>query len=210
MGVLYRIEPGWHIYWKYSGDSGIPTKIEWQLAQGFKVGDLQWPLPLRDEEPGDLEVFDYTSEVLLFADVEAPATLPAPTDLHSGQDRLVSLPESVRSWTSRAVAQLDGRRRTRASDTAQTFQKFVRWSQSNRPTRSRVGFSRIGKNLVISRRGSKEGGRWIFFRFRRKTPSLATSRRSRNGLTIPIDTEVKPMDRMEGVLVVGSGDSRKG
>src|ERR1700741_2466364 len=76
VGVLYQIEPGWHIYWKYSGDSGLPTKIEWQLPQGFKVGDLQWPLPVRDKEPGDLVVFDYTSEVLLFADVEAPATLP--------------------------------------------------------------------------------------------------------------------------------------
>ena len=76
LGVLYRIEPGWHIYWKYPGDSGIPTKIEWQLPQGFTIRDLRWPLPLREKEPGDLEVFAYTSEVLLFADVEAPATLP--------------------------------------------------------------------------------------------------------------------------------------
>ena len=37
LGVLYRIEPGWHIYWKYPGDSGIPTKIEWQLPQGFTI-----------------------------------------------------------------------------------------------------------------------------------------------------------------------------
>src|SRR3984957_20575737 len=36
VGVLYRIEPGWHIYWRFSGDSGIPTKIEWQLPAGFK------------------------------------------------------------------------------------------------------------------------------------------------------------------------------
>src|ERR1700728_1384444 len=77
VGVLYRIEPSWHIYWKFSGDSGLPTKIAWQVPAGFKVGDLQWPLPLREKEPGDLEVFDYTSEVLLFADVEAPANLPA-------------------------------------------------------------------------------------------------------------------------------------
>ena len=74
VGVLYRIEPGWHIYWRYSGDSGIPTKIQWQFPEGFKVHDLQWPLPLRDKEPGDLEVFGYVSEVLLFADVEAPAS----------------------------------------------------------------------------------------------------------------------------------------
>ena len=57
IGVLYQIEPGWHIYWKDSGDSGIPTKIDWKLPVGFKVGELQWPLPIRDKEPGDLEVF---------------------------------------------------------------------------------------------------------------------------------------------------------
>src|SRR5215510_3119429 len=77
LGVLYEIEPGWHIYRKYSGDSGIPTKIEWSLPPGFKVHDLQWPLPLRDKEPGDLEVFDYTGQTLLFATVEAPDPLPA-------------------------------------------------------------------------------------------------------------------------------------
>ena len=56
LGVLYRIEPGWHIYWKYSGDSGIPTKIEWQLPEGFTIHDLQWPLPLREKEIGRAHV----------------------------------------------------------------------------------------------------------------------------------------------------------
>src|SRR5438094_10141007 len=74
LGVLYRIEPDWHIYWKYSGDSGLTTKIEWQLPQGFKAGELQWPLPLREKEPGDLLVFGYTWEVLRLAAVEAAAT----------------------------------------------------------------------------------------------------------------------------------------
>src|SRR5260370_7734105 len=71
--TLFR---SWHIYWKYPGDSGIPTKIEWQLPEGFTIRDLQWPLPLREKEPGDLEVFAYTSEVLLFPNVEAPSTFP--------------------------------------------------------------------------------------------------------------------------------------
>jgi DsbC/DsbD-like thiol-disulfide interchange protein len=60
------------IYWKYPGDAGIPTKIAWQLPEGFKVHDFQWPIPTREKEPGDLEVFAYSSEVLLFAEVEAP------------------------------------------------------------------------------------------------------------------------------------------
>ncbi len=69
IGVLYKIEPDWHIYWKYAGDSGIPTEIEWHLPPGFQAGPLQWPLPSRDKEPGDLEVFAYGSEVLLYAEV---------------------------------------------------------------------------------------------------------------------------------------------
>ncbi len=109
LGVLYRIEPGWHIYWKYSGDSGIPTKIEWQLPEGFRIQDLQWPLPLRDKEPGDLEVFDYTSEVLLFADVQAPASFAARTGYDPGKVGLAGLPESVRSGAFAAFSHFEHR-----------------------------------------------------------------------------------------------------
>ena len=45
VGVLYQIEPGWHIYWRFSGDSGIPTKIEWQLPKGFTASNLQCASP---------------------------------------------------------------------------------------------------------------------------------------------------------------------
>src|ERR1700740_1686620 len=77
IGVLYKIEPDWHIYWRFAGDSGIPTEIQWHLPPGFQGGPLQWPLPNRDEEPGDLEVCAYSSQVLLYAEVTAPASLPA-------------------------------------------------------------------------------------------------------------------------------------
>src|SRR5579863_7241781 len=62
LGVLYTMVPKWHIYWKYAGDAGIPTQIDWQLPPGFQAGPLQWPLPSREQEPGGLEVFDYNNE----------------------------------------------------------------------------------------------------------------------------------------------------
>lgn len=49
LGVLYTIVPNWHIYWKYAGDAGIPTQIDWQLPAGFQAGPLQWPLPTREQ-----------------------------------------------------------------------------------------------------------------------------------------------------------------
>src|ERR1700716_673171 len=77
IGVLYKIEPAWHIYWKYAGDSGIPTEIQWHLPPGFQAGPLQWPLPGRDKEPGDLEVFAYGSRGLLCIQGTGPRALPA-------------------------------------------------------------------------------------------------------------------------------------
>ena len=29
VGIKFDIEPGWHIYWKNPGDSGLPAEVEW-------------------------------------------------------------------------------------------------------------------------------------------------------------------------------------
>jgi thiol:disulfide interchange protein DsbD len=39
------IKPGWHIYWRNPGDSGLPTTIEWELPSGFSAGAISWPTP---------------------------------------------------------------------------------------------------------------------------------------------------------------------
>src|SRR5258708_19880075 len=88
--------PNWQIYWKYAGDDGIPTEIDWQLPPGFRAGPLQWPLPEREKEPGGLEVFDYNNEVLLFTEIQAPEQLPAgPIDLGAKTNWLVCEKECV-------------------------------------------------------------------------------------------------------------------
>ena len=39
------MEEGWHIYWRNPGDTGLETEIVWDLPEGFKAGELQWPYP---------------------------------------------------------------------------------------------------------------------------------------------------------------------
>ena len=39
------INPGWHVYWRNPGDSGLPTTIDWRLPSGFSAGDISWPVP---------------------------------------------------------------------------------------------------------------------------------------------------------------------
>ncbi len=74
-GLLLEMAPAWHTYWQYGGDAGIPTTIAWTLPEGFAAGPVQWPLPHRFAEPGDIEVYAYGDKVLLFTTIVAPADL---------------------------------------------------------------------------------------------------------------------------------------
>lgn len=45
VGLQIRHKPEWHTYWKNSGDSGLPTQLQWTLPAGVTAGEIQWPLP---------------------------------------------------------------------------------------------------------------------------------------------------------------------
>src|SRR4051794_33586595 len=69
VGLLLRMAPGWHTYWKFSGDAGLPTELKWKLPPGWKIGDIQWPIPLKTIDPGDIETYGYENEVLLMQEI---------------------------------------------------------------------------------------------------------------------------------------------
>ena len=75
VGLLLHMVPNWHTYWKFPGDAGIPTEIKWKLPADWKVGEIQWPIPLKITEPGDIQIFGYHDEVLLLQEVTPPASL---------------------------------------------------------------------------------------------------------------------------------------
>ena len=45
LGVEVNLAPGWHVYWKESGESGYPTTVTWELPAGIEVAELQYPEP---------------------------------------------------------------------------------------------------------------------------------------------------------------------
>ncbi len=47
VALLLTLEPGWHVYWIYAGDSGEPPSAAWSLPQGFAVGPMQFATPSR-------------------------------------------------------------------------------------------------------------------------------------------------------------------
>lgn len=76
VGVRLRMEPGWHVYWQFPGDSGAPPKIDWQLPEGFKAGPIQWPLPSAHMDDGDMLTYVLENDALLMVEITPPATLP--------------------------------------------------------------------------------------------------------------------------------------
>ncbi|MET7243967.1 protein-disulfide reductase DsbD domain-containing protein [Methylobacterium sp. EM32] len=94
-GLRLTMKPGWHVYWRNPGDSGLPPEIAWTLPAGFSAGAIAWPAPERIPV-GDLMNFGYEGEVLLTVPVTAPETLgPGPVPLRAKVSYLVCERECV-------------------------------------------------------------------------------------------------------------------
>ena len=64
LGLQLAHQPEWHTYWKNSGDSGLPTQLQWTLPTGVAAGDIAWPVP-RKIPIGNLANYGYEGTVLL-------------------------------------------------------------------------------------------------------------------------------------------------
>lgn len=69
--VRLEMDPGWHTYWKDPGDSGMATRIRWQLPPGFTAGEIQWPRPEIIRIP-PLTDYGYHGEAVLLVPITAP------------------------------------------------------------------------------------------------------------------------------------------
>jgi len=74
VAVYFRIDPGWHIYWKNPGDTGLPTSVSWDLPKGFTASDLLYPVPQRFVQQG-LSSYGYEREVALLSRITPAADL---------------------------------------------------------------------------------------------------------------------------------------
>lgn len=81
VGVLFRVQRGWHVYWRNPGDAGLPTSVRWTVPAGFAVSPLRWPVPRRFEQPGGLVGYGYADAVLLAATLTPPASWPGDAPL---------------------------------------------------------------------------------------------------------------------------------
>src|ERR1700758_2549425 len=88
-GLYFKLEAGWHVYWKNPGDAGEPPHIKWTLPQGITAGPIQFPIPKR-LPLGPLMDFGYEDEVLFpMGVIVTPNAAAGRTTLHAKVDWLV-------------------------------------------------------------------------------------------------------------------------
>jgi thiol:disulfide interchange protein DsbD len=128
-GLYFKLEPGWHIYWKNPGDAGLPPQVQWTLPSGITAGPLQFPAPKR-LPIGPLMDFGFEDEVLLPLKLNVAKTAqPGGATLHVKVDwlvcREVCIPGHAELDASREISDHSGKIAPLASDSA-LFSRLLR------------------------------------------------------------------------------------
>jgi DsbC/DsbD-like thiol-disulfide interchange protein len=63
-GIEIRLSPGWHTYWRYPGDAGVPPQFDFAGSSNLKNVEVLWPAPHRLPEAG-LTAIGYERDVIL-------------------------------------------------------------------------------------------------------------------------------------------------
>ena len=85
VGVLLEMAPGWHVYAKDPGETGLPTELAWSSPAG-SVEELPWPAP---------ESFTDTELELASNGYSGQVVLPARVTFRAGGERRVRVEGEV-------------------------------------------------------------------------------------------------------------------
>jgi len=69
-GIEIRLKDGWHTYWRYPGDAGVPPQFDFAGSQNLGAVAVRWPAPRRLPEAG-LVAIGYDRDVILPLEVTA-------------------------------------------------------------------------------------------------------------------------------------------
>ena len=93
LAVNFSNHSHWHTYWKNPGDAGRPIQVE---LSDVKLTPLEWPLPQRFVEPGDIIVYGYSGDyTLFFAMDSAPKNRPLNLSVKWLVCKHICLPEKI-------------------------------------------------------------------------------------------------------------------
>ncbi len=214
VGLRLQMAPEWHTYWQYSGDAGLPTKITWQLPEGFTAGRIQWPLPDKIVSPGDIINYGYSNETMLLVEITPPASLP-PGDvkLKAKADWLVCRESCIPgSKDLELTLPSGGDAQAANADIFAKYRALLPQAYDAQAAGFRVTRKSDGAKLVLNVGAT---GKVDFFPLpvdpaEVSHPQVAASSESTQSITIPVDSGTADVGKVGGVLVQEEGGKRIG
>lgn len=218
-GLLLRMAPGWHTYWKFSGDAGLPTELKWKLPPGWKIGDIQWPIPLKTVDPGDIETYGYENEVLLMQEITPPSKLDTSSAKLSTEAswlvcEKICIPGGTTLQLDLPVAS------TNQPANTDIFERYRRLLPQNapRPDVARADWSRVGSDLrlkITSETLAKYPAVDFFPLPEQETivghPAVESRNQTEIVFRVPLESAPKDLSSMTGLVVFAqhpNGDDR--
>ena len=61
----FNLKPGWKIYWRQPGDSGMPPNLDYKNSNNLKSLDLKWPFPKKEYEAANLLTNIYKENTII-------------------------------------------------------------------------------------------------------------------------------------------------
>ena len=65
IGLEFKLEPGWKIYWRSPGDAGSPPSLNFEGSENLNTFQIHWPSPQRFFEAANLETVGYLKTVVI-------------------------------------------------------------------------------------------------------------------------------------------------
>jgi thiol:disulfide interchange protein len=211
VGLLLRMAPRWHTYWKFSGDAGLPSEIKWTLPPGWKAGEIQWPIPLKLMDPGDIETYGYENEVMLLQEITPPAVLSDPAVKLSAEANWLVCEKLCIPGSAKLEVQIPVAAQT-APANEELFSRYRRSLPQNWPEEgvASVSWTRSGSGLVLAVESSALANYPIVEFFPVPEGNLVvghpqTERGAAGKITfrIPIETQDSKLSSLNGIIAFG-------
>lgn len=210
LGLHFRLEEGWHIYWVNPGDSGEPPHVNLQLPAGLTAEEIGWPAPRRLGTSSIVD-FGYEDEVMLIVPIHADANMAAqrPVPITANLQVLVCremcIPGKAQLWLALPVKPRQPAPDARAHD----LFAFTRKTLPRRtPPSWRFSVGDAGGSFVLCANLGHQITRATFFplvesQIENAAPQKLTPVAGGFQLTLrKSDQLLKPIERLKGVLVL--------
>jgi len=162
VGIRQVLAPHWHTYWVNPGDSGMATRVQWHLPEGWRAGDIQWPVPERIDV-GPIANHGYEREVTLLVDVAVPqdAAVGQATEIKADVSWLVCQEVCIPQQASLSVPVTVGRHAVVIDASREVLARAQR--SLPRHAEAPVEVLHTAKGLLINLPGQPAAGQAVHF-----------------------------------------------